>query len=128
LLLQVDGGITASGIDSGLGHVVGAKRTDIPRELCVLFIFCTPYKSRTKLNDALKLCYNRHCSSRFHFNLIIFLFSYPRLQNCVATVDLDTKLNLREIVQSVHNAECVYAAEYFLLLSAHIEHCKNKNL
>jgi transcription initiation factor TFIID TATA-box-binding protein len=31
------------------------------------------------------------------------------LQNCVATVDLDTKLNLREIVQSVHNAECVRA-------------------
>jgi TATA-box binding protein (TBP) (component of TFIID and TFIIIB) len=28
----------------------------------------------------------------------------------VATVDLDTKLNLREIVQSVHNAE--YASEF----------------
>ena len=35
----MDGGITASGIDDGLGHVVGAKRTDIPRELCVLFVF-----------------------------------------------------------------------------------------
>jgi TATA-box binding protein (TBP) (component of TFIID and TFIIIB) len=39
--------------------------------------------------------------------LIFCIRSYPRLQNCVATVDLDTKLNLREIVQSVHNAECV---------------------
>ena len=79
---------TASGLDGGLAHVVGAKRTDIPRELYVLLVFV--------LDPELFFPLTRRSSS------------YPRLQNCVATVDLDTKLNLREIVQSVNNAEYVW--------------------
>jgi hypothetical protein len=43
VILQAEAGTpSASGIDGGLGHVIGAKRTDIPRELCVPWTFLHP--------------------------------------------------------------------------------------